>query len=255
MEINNLEKIGLKEKEAKIYVSLIKEGPSLANHIAKKTKILRSSIYDYLDILLDKGFISYTIKSGKKYFQAINPSKILDNFKEQKLKQEETLKQIIPEITKLKNSAEKSSNVQVFEGKEGMKSVMSYILKENPKEILIYGSSGVSYKLLPFFMKHWHNQRIKQKISIKIIYNEVKEAKERVKKGPSLKLSKIKFLPLKNISLTGTIIYNNKVLLTIWNLETPLAISIESKEISNNYKDNFKLLWGIAKNKKEKRKA
>ena len=43
-----------------------------------------------------------------------------------------------------------------------MKSVLAYILKDKPKEILIYGSSGVSHKLLPFFMEHWHKQRIKQ---------------------------------------------------------------------------------------------
>lgn len=247
MNLTQLKKIGLKEKEATVYTTLLKQGPSLANQIAKNTNILRSSIYDYLDILLKKGFISYTIKSGKKYFQAVNPEKILDIFKEQKLKEELALKQIIPELSNLQKLKEKKANIEVFEGKEGMKSVISYILKEKPKEILVYGSSGVSYKLLPFFMKHWHKQRIKQKIFLKIIYNNVPETQERIKKGPSLKLSKIKILPIKNISLIGTIIYNNKVLLTIWNLETPLAISIESKEISKSYKDNFELLWSIAK--------
>ena len=120
------------------------------------------------------------------------------------------LKQLVPELSKLQNLAEKKANVEVFEGKDGMKSAMSYILKDNPKEILVYGSSGVSYLLLPFFMEHWHKQRIKQKILLKIIYNNVQESKERIKKGPSLKLSKIKFLPIKNFSLTGTLIYNNQ---------------------------------------------
>lgn len=247
MDIMQLEKIGLKEKEAKIYIALLKEGPHLANYIAKKTNILRSSIYDYLDVLLNKGFITYTIISGKKYFQAVDPQKILDSFEEKKKIEEETLKQIIPELTSLKSMAEKKANVEVFEGKEGMKSVMSYILKEKPKEIRIYGSSGVSYKLLPFFMEHWHKQRIKQKIPIRIIYNDVPESKERIKKGPSLGLVKIRFFPVKDVSLTGTIIYNNKVLITIWNPEAPLAVSIESKEISKNYRDNFEILWANSK--------
>src|SRR3989344_6992885 len=162
--------------------------------------------------------------------------------KEKKRREEETLKQIIPELSKLQGLAEKKAKVEVFEGKEGMKTVMSYILKEKPKEILIYGSSGVSYKLLPFFMEHWHKERIKLKIPIRIIYNQVQESRERIKKGPSLKLVKIKFFPIKDVSLTGTIIYNNKVLITIWNLEMPLAISIDSKDIAKNYKDNFEIL-------------
>jgi HTH-type transcriptional regulator, sugar sensing transcriptional regulator len=246
MDLIQLERIGLKEKEAKIYLALLKEGQSLANQLAKKTKILRTSIYDYLEILLDKGFVTYTIKSGKKYFQAVYPQKILESFEEKKETEKQALSQIVPELLSLYNTTERKTNVEVFEGKEGMKSVMSYILKENPKEILIYGSSGVSHKLLPFFMEHWHKQRIKQKIPIKIIYNNVPETKERIKKGPSLKLTKIKLLPIKNISLTGTIIYKEKVIITIWNSDTPLAISINSKEISKNYKDNFEVLWETA---------
>ncbi len=247
MDIAQLERIGLKEKEAKVYIELLKEGPSLANHIAKKTNILRSSIYDYFDVLLDKGFISYTIKTGKKYFQAVDPQKILNNFEEKKRREEITLKEIVPKLTKLQNIAKKKANVEIFEGKEGMKSVFSYILKENPKEIAVYGSSGVAYKLLPFFIKHWHNQRIKQKISLRIIYNNVPEAKERIKKGPSLELAEIKFLPIKNVAFTGTLIYNNKVLITMWNPESPLAILIESDDIAKDYKDNFEILWKIAK--------
>ena len=95
-------------------------------------------------------------------------------------------------------------------------------------------------------MEHWHKQRIKQKILQKVIYNDVPESRERIKKGPSLKFAQIKFLPIKNISLTGTIIYNNKVILTIWDLQTPLAISIESEEISKTYRDDFRVLWKTA---------
>jgi sugar-specific transcriptional regulator TrmB len=247
MEISPLEKIGLKEKEAKIYIALLKHGSSLANKLAKETNILRSSIYDYLDILLDKGFITYSIISGKKYFQAVKPEKIIDKFKEEKEKEETTLKQIIPELSSMMNSAEKKARVEVFEGKEGMKSVMSYILKEKPKEILVYGSSGVSHKVLPFYMEHFHKERVKKKIIMKIIYNSVSESKERIERGPSLKLAEIKFFPIKDISLTGTIVYNNKILITIWNQQTPLAISIESKEISKSYRDNFEFMWKVAK--------
>jgi sugar-specific transcriptional regulator TrmB len=247
MDITQLEKIGLKEKEAKAYIALLKEGPSLANAVAKATDILRSSIYDYLDVLIEKGFVTYTIKSGKKYFQAVEPQKIIDNFEEKKRIEEQALRQVVPELTQLQKFVEKKAVIEVFEGKEGMKSAMSRILKESPKEMMIYGSSGVSHKLLPFFMENWHKQRIKQKIPLRIIYNLVPEAKLRIRKGPPLQLAKIKFLPIKDVSLTGTIIYNNKVLITIWSADTPLAVSIDSRGISKNYKENFEVLWKSSK--------
>ena len=133
MDMSQLENAGLKDKEAKIYIALLKEGPSLANSLAKKVNILRSSIYDYLDILLDKGFISYTIKLGKKYFQAVAPERILDKFTEQRKIQENSLRQIIPELINLRGRDKNNVNVEVFEGKEGMKSVFSCILREKPK--------------------------------------------------------------------------------------------------------------------------
>lgn len=247
MELSQLRNIGLKEKEIKIYLTLLKEGSSLANQLAKKTSILRSSIYDYLDILLEKGFVSYAIKSGKKYFQAVAPQKILDNFEERKKKEEDILKEIIPKLTQLQNISSKKAFVEVFEGKEGIKTVFSRILKESPKELFVFGSSGVGYKLLPFFLEHWHNERVKKKIKMKIIYNAKSEAQTRIKEGPSLKFSEIKFLSEEHISITGTLIYHNNVLLTIWNKESPLAISIESDDISRNYKDNFNVLWSVAK--------
>ncbi len=247
MEISQLEKIGLKEKEAKVYIALLKKGTSLANPLSKDTDILRSSIYDYLDILIEKGFVSYTIQSGKKYFTAVDPKKILDNFEEQRNREEEALKEIVPKLAELQNISKKKADVEIFEGKEGMKTVFSRILKDNPNDLLIYGSSGVGYKLLPFYLKHWHNQRVKQGIQIKIIYNKVTESKERIKEGPSLKNASIRFMPIENVSFTGTILYNNKVLITMWDPENPLAISIESESIAKQYKENFKLLWRTAK--------
>lgn len=247
MDISQLEKIGLKEKEARVYVALLKKGETLANGLAKETSILRSSIYDYLDILLEKGFASYVVKSGKKYFHAVDPKKILDNFEERRKREEIALKEIVPKLVELQDVARKGASVEVFEGKEGMKTVFSRILKDGPKEMLAYGSSGVSYKVLPFFMEHWHRQRIKQRMKVKIIYNNVGESRERIRSGPSLGYSEIKFMPIENVSLTGTAIYDNKVLIMMWNPEMPLAIVIESEDIAKQYKDNFEMLWKISK--------
>ena len=124
---------------------------------------------------------------------------------------------------------------------------MSKILKENPKEILAFGSSGASYKIIPFFIKHWHDERARKNIKIRIIYNDAKETRERLKKGPKIKLKQLRLLPVNVRSITGTLIYKNKTILTIWSPETPLAISIESKDVTKNYKDNFEILWKMSK--------
>ena len=68
------------------------------------------------------------------------------------------------------------------------------------------------------------------------------ESKIRIKEGHSLKYSEIRFMKVHHSSLTGTLIYNNKILLTIRNLDSPIAISIENDDVAQSYKDNFEIL-------------
>lgn len=243
MKISHLEKIGLKEKEAKVYIALLKKGEALANQLAKDTDILRSSIYDYLDILLEKGFASYVIKSGKKYFHAVAPEKILDNFEDQKRIEDVALREIVPELVKLQNINKKGVSVETFEGREAMKTALNRILRDNPKEVLVYGSSGAAHKLLPFFMEHFHNRRVKQKMHMKVMYNDTEQSKERVESGPSLKNSEVRFLPNYGTSVSGNLIYGDKVMIFLLNPETPLIIAIESEDVAKQYRDNFYVLW------------
>lgn len=70
-----------------------------------------------------------------------------------------------------------------------------------------------------------------------------------IKKDPILKTAhntKFKFLSQKLTSPTSTFIFNNKVVIFIW--EEPLhGILIENKETYNSYKEYFEELWKIAK--------
>jgi len=54
-------------------------------------------------------------------------------------------------------------------------------------------------------------------------------------------------MPIKSFSLTGIMIYDNKVVTIMANPESPLAIFIESEDIAQQYKDSFEVLWKIAK--------
>ena len=70
-----LKKIGLGHNESKIYLTLIKLGPSMAGKVAKEANIDRSACYDSLKALLKKGLVSYAIEANRKKFEAANPQK------------------------------------------------------------------------------------------------------------------------------------------------------------------------------------
>ncbi|MCK5630725.1 MAG: TrmB family transcriptional regulator, partial [Nanoarchaeota archaeon] len=53
--IESLKKLGLNKTESNIYLQLIKKGSLTAIEISKETKIHRRTIYDNLNILINKG--------------------------------------------------------------------------------------------------------------------------------------------------------------------------------------------------------
>ncbi len=242
--IEALEKFGLSEKEAKIYITNLELGNSLAGEIAIKANLPRTLVYDILERLIGLGLSSYAIKNNKKYFKASDPEELLSILKEKTI----AISKVLPNLKELeKKEGFKRPKIEVFEGKEGMKTVMDDILRSNVKEFLAYGSSRSSYEIIPAFIDNWHKLRIKKKVIMKILYNNTKEAKEKVKKfKKTLKLTKYKFTPVNLESPTATLIYADKVVLQSWTKE-PFAVMIENKEMAENQKKYFEELWKIAK--------
>ena len=106
-----LENFGLTNRETKVYLALLETGAVTAHEIAIKTKILRQSVYDILSSLIEKGLVSYFIKSGKKYFEAANPSKFKSILKEKK----EVIDKVLPRLESLKEFTKLKPKVEFYE--------------------------------------------------------------------------------------------------------------------------------------------
>lgn len=242
--IENLIKFGLSEKEANVYLSCLGLGSSTASDIALKSNLPRTLVYDILERLIKNGLISYVIKNNKKYFKASDPRELVRILEEK----EKAISVILPKLKDVQK--EKSTirpKVDIYEGKDGMKTVMNDILNSSVKEFLAYGSSRSSYEIIPAFMDEWHKKRIKKKITMRIIYNNTKQARQKVKDlKSSLKYTRYKFMPIELESPTAMVIYSKKVILQSWTKE-PFAVMIENEEMAENQKNYFKELWKIAK--------
>ncbi len=239
-----LEHFGLSEKEARVYLACLELGDSLASDIAIKSSLPRTLVYDIGERLITFGLFSYVIKNNRKYFRAAEPrefSRILEE-------KQSSIKDVLRSLQELqKSKGEKRPKVEVYEGKEGMKTVMDDILRSGVKEFRAYGSSRSSFEVIPAFMEEWHKKRIQKKVVMKILYNNTKEAREKVEHRPdSLKLTRYRFMPVTVESPTATLIYGNKVVLQSWTKE-PFAVMIENKEMAENQQRYFEELWKNAR--------
>jgi len=243
--IEALRKFGLAEKEAKVYLSLLGLGEALASEVAAKTNIARQLVYDLFERLIELGLVSFVVKDNKKHFRAASPEQLTSILREK----EKVINEAMPELRKIQAIEEhKKPKIEVYEGIEGMKTILNDVLRTEKNELIVYGSSKSSFEVMPIFMENWHNRRLKQKLKVRIIYNETKETIKRIKKfKKTLKLMDVRFLPTEVLPPTATLIYGDKIALTIWLKNEPYATLIESKELKESYKEYFEAIWKIAK--------
>ncbi|MFH1365690.1 MAG: helix-turn-helix domain-containing protein [archaeon] len=236
-----LEEFGLTETEEKVYLSLAKLGESPASEIIKKTQLHRTTIYDVLERLIEKGLVGFIIKNKIKYYLSSSPSKFEDLALEDKNKAEKKFKlakQIMSEISTFKKEDKEKLIVQLFVGDKGFKTIMDDIINEG-KDYFILGSEGKLSNTLPNYAEQWAEKRRKKKIKAKIIYVDRANA-------PKWKLNEIRYIPKEYASPVSTTIYGKKVLIFLD--EAPVSmILIESEKVAKAYKNYFDLLWKIAK--------
>ena len=127
-----LKNVGLSENESEVYLALLSMGEASVLEISEKINKNRTHTHDLLHALIDRGLASYVIAHNKKQFRASNPEKLIDYLREKEEKIERQKKEIekeLPALMNLQNSTKKKTNVEIYCGKEGIKSVYNEILR------------------------------------------------------------------------------------------------------------------------------
>lgn len=240
-----LEDLGLTRNEVKVYLALLELGSTSAGPLIKKLSMHRAAVYDLIDLLTNKGLVSYVIKANRKYFEAQDPNRLLEylDSKKQYLNQkEEELKKILPELQLKRKLSKEEQEGTIYKGKKGLKSIFEDIIKQR-KEWLVFGATGKFKELFPAYFIHFHNRRTELNIPLKIIFNEKIKGKQREQE---LKKCKIRYLPESYITPSTTYVYGDKVAIILWSVE-PMGFLMRSKQVAESYRSFFKVLWDNSK--------
>ncbi len=238
--------LGLSRREAEAYYVLLETDESLASEISERTQESRTNTYDTLNSLLKKGLISYVIKNKRKYFAASNPKKLLDwlDLKKEEIDKERMkAESLIPELIKMRLPKEKETVVEVYEGKEGVRTMLKETVdssKASKKEFLIFGAiAGHLRKQDPAYHERYYRERKKYKVKSRYIFIRGEE-------HPLAPYSSYRYLPQHYQSFVATAIHGNEV--SFWLLTRPeIVILVKNKEFADTYRNNFEALWGLAK--------
>lgn len=247
-----LKKLGLTDYETKIYLALLEIGEGTSGDIIKKADIHTGKIYEILESLKNKGLISEVIKNNIKQYSATEPERLFDylNIKKEELKKtEQDISTIMPSLLeKVKSASKKPVKIEVYTGFEGFKTVFLKEINKYSKntEVLVFGiQPQVNYekKIRDFFKFKVYPERKRNKVLTK----KIKDISTLNQKSSSDYPKKVKYLEYK--SLTIVEVYKDLVLIESY-LENPIIILIESEEVASSFKNQFEMLWKMAKAKK-----
>lgn len=239
MQAKDLEKIGLNQNESKVYLAALELGEASIQQIAKKSGVIRTTVYGVSQQLKERGLLSMATKRNKTFYMAEHPAKLNDDLKEK----QHFLEKMLPELLSVANAIDKKPKIRFFEGVGGMKDVYFDTLQYHGQELLAWvPKESIDVFDVDYLTDYYVPMRLKNKIWVRAIApddTDMKWFKENDEK--SLRKTKVvsndKFPFRVEINLYG----KNKI--GIIAFEERIGLIIESEKIYTTLRSIFELNW------------
>src|SRR3989344_5706289 len=142
--------IGLSDKETDVYLALLTLGRGTTSKIAREAQVLRTTTYDILNSLFNKGLVTLSGKEPKQEYVPESPDKIKDYIVGELKKRQEDLKKaeelLIPQLKSIHNQ-DNRPKVMFYEGTEGVEQVYEDTLTSK-ETIRAYANVGEMHSSL-----------------------------------------------------------------------------------------------------------
>lgn len=180
MNTKLLEKIGLNENEANLYLVSLSLGPSSAIQLAKKIGVSRQMIYVLLPLLIEKGLIQSTKIGSKQLYQAADPETLKD-IAEKSL---EEINKLIPVLKSKQATNSAVPLITVYENPLAMRKWYRKMFAEAKKgdEMLIWSATTRWLSMDEKFYQDYIQKKHKIGIVDRVIAPDTKDAREYMNK-------------------------------------------------------------------------
>jgi sugar-specific transcriptional regulator TrmB len=248
-----LKQLDLSEIEAKLYLNLLKNGPTSVRDLALTIEIKRTTAYFYIDQLVDKGLVMKQVRGSKKLVAA-NPPETLEHLVEKKVTSANIVEQSFPAILKTltenlpQHSASVDAEIKYYKGKNGVRKIYEDALRS--KEIRAYVNLSEleevfpeNFKLFDIALKENHDFKMYE------IVEDSPLSRERIERSKQNGQFLYKIMP-KGMELTpqDILIYEGKV--SIISLKGDIhGIVLRNTDFYNNFRTLFDLNWKILSDK------
>lgn len=140
-----LRKLGLTEKEAKVYLAGLELPPSSVKFLAEKIKMTRPTVYEIIKRLEEKRLFSELKEGKKRLFTAQSPESVLGILRTKKKELEEREREFIRIIATLEARYPKGG-IKIFRGRDGLRALEEIISFSSTPEIFIFNNKNCPIK-------------------------------------------------------------------------------------------------------------
>lgn len=248
MLAKDLEKIGLTEKEALVYLASLELGESSVQDIATKANVNRATCYVIIEQLQEKEVMEEVANGKKRLFKAAGPYALKNVIRHQNdeiKKKKQKLEQLLPRLKKVHNILPNRAVVRYYEGKESLQSIREQFLESKSKQLHAFFSEQDVYNVFDIAdRKKYGARRRKAGIKYQSINNPLPGA---VVKGEQIdEFTKVRTVPTDKFYFPCDItVFDDQTSISIMSGQ-PSGILIESKSIADTFRSIFKLAYQAA---------
>lgn len=176
----DLQNLGFSDKESSVYIALLELGKGTVSEISRKAGISRTTGYDILISLGQKGVVSVSGKEPKQEYVAESPTSILNYLEKEKRELEEHIQKSKDLINNLSliHTVKNRPKIRFYEGKEGLKQVYEDTLTSS-EPIRAYATVDDMHNALHNYFPEYYKRRAKKDIFIRAIVPSTDIGKER----------------------------------------------------------------------------
>jgi len=247
--INELEKVGLSDKEAQVYLASLRLGGSSIQDIAEASGVNRTTTHVIMRGLIEKGLASSFTTGKKQNFTAESPDvlkAVLAKREQNIMEIRKDLTKVLPDLRDIYTSSEKRPQVRFLEGREAIRTmdedflktesninlIKSFVPLDNLRDTMLPENDGTNI------------QRVKARLPVRVIYTHRDGIQEGINSKDMLREGR--FIPRDKFPFSTEIsLYSNKLHMT--NYAEPISgVIIENAQIANSMRAIFDLAWEAA---------
>lgn len=235
----SLVKIGLRDKEASVYVALLELGTASVQSIADKAELKRPTTYVVLESLEQRGLIA-RVPQAKKTLYTIEGPQSLGTLLSQ---QQELYKRVLPELLARAQGGKKPAQAQLYPSLSGLRTVYNQMLEAH--EVWFFGTIGGVLKYHPESLDIFSHRLQDATFSARELLAQSPENIGYTKRITQTERYQMRFLPEGMALPCDAAIHSNRVTLFFYD-PTPFALVITSTDFAKSMRSLYHLAWQSA---------